>query len=184
MVTTGEMQTGEMKTETVTTGEPAALTIRTPRPDEGGTLADIESRCFSAATAASRGQIEARLAAFPDCFLLAEADGVPVGFINGARADEPALPDAMYHDTALHRPGGAWQTVFGLSVLPPYRRRSVAGRLLEAFIELARKRGCDGVVLTCREPLIHYYERFGFVDRGVADSAHGGEIWYDMRLTF
>lgn len=158
--------------------------IRPSKADEGAALARIEAVSFPAAEAASGEQITARLAVFPECFLTAEQDGMPVGFINGARTDVPALPDALYHDAGLHRPDGAWQTVFGLSVLPEYRRNGVAAMLLNAMIALARERGCAGVVLTCKEHLIHYYARFGFENRGVADSSHGGAVWYDMRLTF
>ncbi len=160
------------------------ITIRPSRVEEGAALAHIEAVSFPAAEAASGEQITARLAVFPECFLTAEQNGMPVGFINGARTDAPVLPDALYHDAGLHRPDGAWQTVFGLSVLPEYRRNGVAARLLNTMIALARERGCAGVVLTCKERLIRYYTRFGFVGRGVADSSHGGAVWYDMRLTF
>ena len=40
-----------------------------------------------------------------------------------------------------------------------------------------------GVVLTCKDRLIHYYEKFGFVNEGLtAKSTHGGAEWYQMRL--
>lgn len=44
--------------------------------------------------------------------------------------------------------------------------------------------GRAGVVLTCKERLIPYYERFGFRNEGLSASTHGGETWYQMRLTF
>lgn len=49
----------------------------------------------------------------------------------------------------------------------------------------ARKQGRKGLVLTCKERLIHYYARFGFVDEGVSEkSTHGNVVWHQMRLTF
>lgn len=39
-------------------------------------------------------------------------------------------------------------------------------------------------MLTCKERLIPYYERFGFRNEGLSASTHGGETWYQMRLTF
>ena len=60
--------------------------------------------------------------------------------VNGGTADEPRLPDEMYHDLSLHRPKGAYQTVFGLNVLPEYRRNGIATALVKAFIQLARQR--------------------------------------------
>ena len=48
------------------------------------------------------------------------------------------------------------------------------------FIAKARQAGKRRVVLTCKEKLIHYYERFGFSNCGVSQSVHGGAVWYDM----
>ena len=40
------------------------------------------------------------------------------------------------------------------------------------------------MILTCKEELIPYYEQFGFENRGLSASVHGGAAWYDMVLTF
>ena len=40
----------------------------------------------------------------------------------------------------------------------------------------------DGVVLTCKENMIPFYEQFGFVDEGVSESEHGGVVWHQMRI--
>lgn len=44
--------------------------------------------------------------------------------------------------------------------------------------------GRRGLVLTCKDRLVHYYAKFGFVSEGVSASTHGGVVWYQMRLTF
>ena len=44
--------------------------------------------------------------------------------------------------------------------------------------------GRKGLVLTCKEKLLHYYAKFGFVNEGVSASTHGGVVWYQMRLRF
>ena len=54
--------------------------------------------------------------------------------------------------------------------------------LLKQMIEDAKAHHRSGVVLTCKEQLVHYYARFGFVDEGVSDSSHGGVVWHQMRL--
>ena len=51
-------------------------------------------------------------------------------------------------------------------------------------VDEAEKEGRLGVVLTCKDYLVHFYERLGFVNEGVSDSTHGGVTWYQMRLTF
>lgn len=40
------------------------------------------------------------------------------------------------------------------------------------------------MILTCKDHLIHYYQKFGFVHQGVSVSCHGGAKWNDMLLEF
>ena len=158
--------------------------IRNAKKEEAALLAQIEAECFPAAEAAGKQDFEARMDVFEDCFFVAETNGKIVGFINGAVAKEASLPDQMYHDASLHDPNGAYQTVFGLDVLPAYRRNGIAGRLLERMIHHARECQRKGVVLTCKDHLVHYYAGFGFKHCGVADSTHGGAKWNEMKLLF
>ena len=90
----------------------------------------------------------------------------------------------MYADASFHNEGGAWQMIFGVNTLPAYRKRGLAGQVLERVIADAKVQGRKGCVLTCKDQLIHYYEKFGFQNEGVSASVHGGVVWYDMRLTF
>ena len=53
---------------------------------------------------------------------------------------------------------------------------------MQAAIGYARQTGMAAVVLTCKEEKLHYYARFGFQNRGVSASTHGGVVWYDMVL--
>ena len=55
---------------------------------------------------------------------------------------------------------------------------------MNTLIERARKQGRKGLILTCKEHLIKYYESFGYVNMGVSASVHGGAVWYDMILEF
>lgn len=158
--------------------------IRNVKPDESEVLAKIEKECFPKAEAATEQEIKERMRAFKECFFVAEVDGKIVGFINGAVAKSPHLPDEMYHDVSLHDPTGAYQTVFGLDVLPEYRKNGIAGELLKHMIEYAKVCGRKGVILTCKDYLVHYYAKFGFENHGVSDSAHGGAKWNDMQLMF
>jgi len=49
----------------------------------------------------------------------------------------------------------------------------------------AKEQGRKGLVLTCKNRLVHYYAKFGFADEGVTDkSTHGNVSWHQMRLTF
>ena len=55
---------------------------------------------------------------------------------------------------------------------------------MEAMIKRAKEQGRKGLILTCKDRLIHYYEKFGYVNMGVSRSVHGGAVWYDMILEF
>ncbi|PTQ81105.1 MAF protein [Trichococcus patagoniensis] len=144
----------------------------------------IEDSCFPEAEAATLASLSERLQLFPESFLIAEADGEMVGFVNGAVIDEPIIRDAHYHDAALHNPEGAYQSVFGLDVSPAYRRQGIAGKLLTALIDAARQAGRKGLTLCCKEEKIPYYEKFGLVNSGKSSSTHGNAVWYDMILHF
>lgn len=161
------------------------MRIRTASMNDLSALTAVEAACFPPAEAATEADFAARLAVYPNHFwLLEEEDGALVSFVNGPVTDEPFLRDEMYADAGFHSEQGAWQMIFGVDTVPRYRKRGCAARVLEQVIADARAQGRRGCVLTCKDRLIHYYEKFGFRSEGVSKSVHGGAVWYDMRLTF
>ena len=117
-------------------------------------------------------------------WLMYEAEKL-IAFVDGFVTDEADLTDEMYEKASMHDESGAWQMIFGVNTIPAYRRRGLAGELLERALEDARKQGRKGLVLTCKDALIHYYAKFGFQNEGVTDkSVHGDAVWNQMRLTF
>ena len=160
------------------------VNIRKAELQDLAALKIIEDACFPEAEAATLESLSERLHLFPESFLVAEAEGVLVGFVNGAVIDEPIIRDAHYHDAALHNPDGAYQSVFGLDVVPAFRRKGIAEKLLTALIEAARQAGRKGLTLCCKEEKIPYYEKFGLVNSGRSRSTHGNAVWYDMILHF
>ncbi|WP_421870549.1 GNAT family N-acetyltransferase [Motiliproteus sp.] len=147
-------------------------------------MAELEAICFPEAEAASLDSFQQRFAVFAECFFVLEIEGVVVGHINGCIFDKPELPDALYSDTRLHNPDGAYQTVFGLAVDPSCQRRGYASALTRHFIDVSRANGRQGVVLTCKDKLVPFYQSLGFSHQGVSASSHGGASWNDMLLTF
>lgn len=160
------------------------MKIRHGNANDLDAIAAVEAQCFPAAEAATRASIRDRLAAFPQHFWLLEDGETLVGFVNGMATDLPDLRDEMYEDATMHDPSGAWQMIFGVDTIPAYRRQGCAGRILEQVIDDTRRAGRQGLVLTCKEHLVHYYAKFGFVSEGVSGSTHGGVKWYQMRLRF
>ena len=74
--------------------------------------------------------------------------------------------------------------LFGVATLPEYQHKGYASKLMEYVIDETRKQKRCGIVLTCKEELIPFYEKFGYVSEGISDSVHGNAVWYQMRLTF
>ena len=121
---------------------------------------------------------------YPDYFWLLYDGETLVGFVNGMVTDQPDLTDEMYEKADMHNPEGKWQMIFGVNTIPSYRRKGCAAMLIEQAIKDAKAQDREGLVLTCKDKLVHYYAKFGFVNEGVSESVHGGVIWYQMRLRF
>ena len=161
------------------------MNIRNGRISDVDELTAIEAECFPAAEAAERKSFEDRLKHYADHFWILEDDnGKIISFVNGMVTDEEHLTDKMYENASMHNENGAWQMIFGVNTLPKYRKNGYAETVLRRVIDDAKKQGRKGLVLTCKEKLIHFYGKLGFVDEGVSDSEHGGVMWHEMRLTF
>lgn len=160
------------------------MLIRTASLHDLDAVAELEAACFPPAEAATKEALRDRLTAFAPHFLLLTDGDELVGFINGMVTDLPDLEDRMYEQASLHEETGAWQMIFGLDVREQDRCKGYGGQLIRAMTEQARQQGRKGLVLTCKEYRIAYYEKFGFRDEGFCGSVHGGVRWHQMRLTF
>ncbi len=160
------------------------MVIRKATMQDLDAIAAVEAKCFPAAEAATAAEFADRLQHYADCFWLLFEGSELVGFVDGMVTDNSDLTDAMYADASLHNPAGRWQMIFGLNTLPQYRCNGYAARLIESVIAAAKQAERAGVVLTCKDKLVHYYAKFGFVDEGVSASTHGDVVWHQMRLRF
>lgn len=157
--------------------------IRSALPADVHSAAAVEAAAFPPAEAAPETAIAQRIALFPERFFVAETpeDGI-IGIINGCASNKSLITDDMF-ETGGHDPRGKNQMIFGLAVLPRYRRLGVGGALLERMISFAAQSGMSRVILTCKEEKLHYYAGFGFENAGLSASVHGGARWYDMIKT-
>ena len=160
------------------------MEIRTATFKDLDAVSAVEAACFPAAEAATPAEFEERLRYYGSHFWLMFDSEKLIGFVDGMVTDKADLSDDLYAQASLHNENGAWQMIFGVNTLPEYRRQGVAAALLERAIADAKAQGRKGLVLTCKDKLVHYYAKFGFVSEGVSESTHGGVVWYQMRLTF
>lgn len=160
-----------------------SLLIRLATKADLDAITEMEAKCFPKAEAATRESFEKRLSVFASHFWLLEKDGKIISGINGMVTNEVTLTDEMYADATIHDEDGAWQMIFGVTTLPEYQGKGYAAMLMRRVISDCSKQGRKGIVLTCKEKLIPFYEQFGFVNEGESHSEHGGATWYEMRLT-
>lgn len=165
------------------------MNIRKAKMEDLDEITAIEAACFPASEAATKKSFEARLAVYPDYFWILEENDENgnkkiVSFVNGMVTNSPNLTDEMYENPNLHNEKGDWQMIFGVNTLSEYRKRGYAEKLINELILDAKDKGRKGVVLTCKEKLVPYYSKFGFKNKGISESTHGGVVWYEMRLIF
>ena len=158
------------------------MEIRTAELSDLDAIAQVEAECFPAAEAATKKALEARLQSYNNHFWLLLDEGKLVSFVDGMVTDQKDLTDDLYENARAHDESGSWQMIFGVNTIPECRKKGYAGQLIRCAIEQAKKEGRKGLVLTCKDKLLHYYEDFGFVNEGVSKSVHGNVVWYQMRL--
>ena len=160
------------------------MTIRTATIEDLETVSAVEAECFPSAEAATKEEFEKRLTHYGKHFWLMFDGDKLIAFVDGFVTDEADLTDEMYEKAEMHDENGAWQMIFGVNTIPAYRKKGYAGELIKRAIADAREQGRKGLVLTCKDRLIPYYAKFGFVNEGVSESVHGNVVWNQMRLTF
>lgn len=161
------------------------MNIRTATMSDLDAIAGVEAQCFPESEAATKEKFIERIGHYGNHFWLMFDDDKLIAFVDGFVTDEADLTDEMYEKADMHNENGAWQMIFGVNTIPEYRRHGYAGELIKCAISDAKEQGRKGLILTCKEKLIHYYAGFEFVDEGVTDkSTHGGVVWHQMRLVF
>ena len=160
------------------------MEIRTASLQDLEDIAAVEAACFPVAEAATKAEFAERIQHYGDHFFLLYDKQKLLAFVDGFVTDEQNLTDEMYEKASLHNENGAWQMIFGVDTIPEYRCRGCAAALLNHVICEAKAQGRKGLALSCKDKLLHYYAKFGFVSEGVSGSTHGNVFWYQMRLRF
>ena len=159
--------------------------FRNIKQEEAEQAVEIEKICFPPNEACSEKNMKDRIAAAPELFLVAidkETEKL-AGFLNGIATNEYAFRDEFFTDARLHDPEGKNIMLLGLDVLPEYRRQGLGRELVYQYLRREREKDRRMVFLTCLKSKVKMYQKFGFMDRGIADSTWGGEEWHEMTCT-
>ncbi|WP_077213483.1 GNAT family N-acetyltransferase [Bacillus dakarensis] len=156
------------------------LKIRNVLYEDLPKLIEIETQCFTKEEAATQAAFEKRIKLIPDSFFVAEEDGVIVGLVNGPVIESPYITDDLFSEIKPNPPEEGYQSILGIAVTPKFQKKGVAAALLKELEREAQECNREGITLTCKEELISFYEKFGFMNRGISNSEHGGVTWYNM----
>lgn len=156
------------------------ITLRNVTINDLPQLVVIENLCFTKEEAATKEAFEKRIHLIPDSFFVAEEGGVLIGLVNGPVIETTFITDDLFDNIKENPESGGHQSILGLAVSPDYQKRGVASELLTHLEKEARAKKRESITLTCKENLIHFYEKIGYVNYGVSNSEHGGIVWYNM----
>ncbi len=161
------------------------MEIRHATKHDISAISEVEAKCFPPSEAAREKAFTQRVENYGNHFWLMYENDKLIAFVDGFVTDESDLTDEMFADATMHNENGAWQMIFGVNTLPEYRNNGYASELLRRAVDEAKEQGRKGVVLTCKDKLLPFYARLGFVDEGVTDkSTHGNAVWHQMRIIF
>lgn len=144
-------------------------------PQDLPAILRIERLGFNEAEAGTAAQYQARINQLADTFLAARDADQLVGFIVGP------VVDARFKYNVQNRaqPGGN-QMIQTIAVDPDYRGQGIGSSLLQAIEKQAIQNQRHHIALTCLLDHVPFYEKNGYVNQGIAASAHAGEVWYNM----
>ena len=143
-------------------------------------IINIENTCFPPNEAASPEAMRKRIEIISDTFLVAFDNGKVLGYIVGPVTNSRYIDDELFEKVIPNRTGLPTQTILSLAVAPKAQGKGVATALLNELAKVSRVQGREIISLTCLERLKPYYKAHGYVDEGIAESVHGGEVWYNM----
>lgn len=156
------------------------IVIRQVEANDLHALLAIEQASFTEAEAATEEAFERRIEKIADSFFVAEQDGRVIGLINGPVVHTEFITDDLFKEIVENPAVGGHQTILGLAVMPEKRGLRAGQKLLESLEQSARAKQRETVTLTCLTHLVSYYERLGYVNKGISSSTHGGEHWFNM----
>lgn len=140
----------------------------------------IENGGFPIEEAATEEAFVERIQLIPDTFIVAEKEGEILGYINGPIINQPYITDDLFEKIKENPKSGGYQSILGIAVSKQARKQGIAKILIEKLEELVKENEREGITLTCKQELVSFYEKFGFVNHGMSESQHGGVRWYNM----
>ncbi|NLS00433.1 GNAT family N-acetyltransferase [Rhizobium sp. P38BS-XIX] len=154
--------------------------FRQPLLNDASRCFEIETSAYEGDEAATLEKIEKRIAQYPEGFLLLEADGKIVGFINSGCAFDVVMSDEEFKELIGHDPAAPNVVIMSVVVDTAEQGKGYSKLLMQRFIEQMRAAGKKTIHLMCKEKHVPLYDRMGYRYVKPSASDHGGMAWHEM----
>jgi ribosomal protein S18 acetylase RimI-like enzyme len=161
-----------------------ALTLRNALPADAARCFEIETTAYEGDEAATLEKIATRIAQYPQGFLILEAAGEVVGFINGGCAHKVVMSDEAFKELVGHSADAPNVVIMSVVVDPAHQGKGYSKTLMTEFVQRMRGMGKQTIHLMCKEQHVALYERMGYQYVQPSPSDHGGMAWHEMVMVF
>lgn len=158
------------------------LTFRQPVPGDAAYCFNIETSAYEGDEAATLEKIATRIAEYPEGFLILEAEGRIVGFINSGCAFDVVMSDEEFKELIGHDPAAANVVIMSVVVDPAEQGKGYSKLLMTEFIRRMTEMGKKTIHLMCRDHHVALYEKMGYRYIKPSASDHGGKAWHEMMM--
>ncbi len=157
-----------------------ALTFRNALPTDAARCFEIETTAYEGDEAATLEKIATRIAQYPQGFLILEADGKVVGFINCGCAHQVVMSDEAFKELVGHSADAPNVVIMSVVVDPTHQGKGYSKALMTECVQRMRTMGKQTIHLMCKEQHVPLYERMGYQYVQPSPSDHGGMAWHEM----
>ena len=157
-----------------------ALTFRNAVAADAARCFDIEISAYEGDEAATLEKIATRIAQYPQGFLILEAEGQTVGFINCGCAYDVVMSDEAFKELVGHSAEAPNVVIMSVVVDPAQQGKGYSKALMTEFVQRMRDMGKQTIHLMCKEQHVSLYERMGYQYTQPSPSDHGGMAWHEM----
>lgn len=158
----------------------ATPTFRQAVPPDTARCFEIETSAYEGDEAATREKIAARIAQYPQGFLVMELAREVIGFINGGCAYQVVLADEAFKELVGHDAQAPHVVIMSVAIDPAQQGKGYSTPMMRKFVEHMRGMGKTSIHLMCKQRHVALYERMGYRYVKPSASDHGGMAWHEM----
>ena len=157
--------------------------FRQPVPQDAERCYEIEIGAYEGDEAATLEKIRTRIIQYPEGFLIIEADGAIVGFINSGCAHEVVMSDEAFKELVGHDPVAPNVVIMSVVVDTAHQGKGYAKLLMTEFIQRMKTLNKQSIHLMCKEQHVELYRKMGYQYVRPSPSDHGGMAWHEMVMS-